>query len=267
MAYPSLTYTFTNGSGNIIDAGQVNTNFTDIINGISDGTKDLNVSDITCDSMTEPVYIGASVTSPFVGAASALTVVKASTGAASLASIKTGAQINLAVNDTGDVTGTKYATYSQLKRTIDAPRTDLATLCSIYPRFEIDTGGFAYTASGTVVTGLYHLGLVKTGAGALTIATLYEMYLGANTTAVTGRKATLLVGAQTNGSVGNCSITDNISWTSAWFLHSTSTSPSLLSGSLWLPNLKSGANQGAASASAGEIWVDTSAGNVLKLGV
>lgn len=33
------------------------------------------------------------------------------------------------------------------------------------------------------------------------------------------------------------------------------------------PNLKSGADQGAAGAAAGEMWVDTSAGNVIKLGV
>ena len=33
------------------------------------------------------------------------------------------------------------------------------------------------------------------------------------------------------------------------------------------PNMKSGANQAAAGAVAGEMWVDTSASNVIKLGV
>lgn len=45
MANPSVTYTFTNGT--TADATQVNQNFTDIINGLTDGTKDLSVSAIT----------------------------------------------------------------------------------------------------------------------------------------------------------------------------------------------------------------------------
>lgn len=46
MASPSVTNTFTNGTS--ADATQVNTNFTDIINGITDGTKDLSISALTC---------------------------------------------------------------------------------------------------------------------------------------------------------------------------------------------------------------------------
>jgi len=46
MASPSVTYTFSNGSS--ADASQVNTNFTDVINGITDGTKDINISALTC---------------------------------------------------------------------------------------------------------------------------------------------------------------------------------------------------------------------------
>jgi hypothetical protein len=45
MANVSVTYTFTNGTS--ADAGQVNTNFTDIINGTSDGTKDFSISALT----------------------------------------------------------------------------------------------------------------------------------------------------------------------------------------------------------------------------
>jgi hypothetical protein len=46
MASPSVTYTFTNGTS--ADASQVNTNFTDVINGITDGSKDLSISALTC---------------------------------------------------------------------------------------------------------------------------------------------------------------------------------------------------------------------------
>jgi len=45
MAYPSVTYTFSNST--TADATQVNQNFTDLINGLSDGTKDLSISALT----------------------------------------------------------------------------------------------------------------------------------------------------------------------------------------------------------------------------
>jgi len=45
MAYPSVTYTFSNGT--TASATEVNQNFTDLVNGMSDGTKDLNISAIT----------------------------------------------------------------------------------------------------------------------------------------------------------------------------------------------------------------------------
>lgn len=44
MAYIAVTNTFVNGTGNIIDAAAVNQNFTDIISGLSNGAKDINVS-------------------------------------------------------------------------------------------------------------------------------------------------------------------------------------------------------------------------------
>lgn len=46
MAAPSYTYTLTNGS--TADATQVQQNFTDILNGVADGTKDLSISALTC---------------------------------------------------------------------------------------------------------------------------------------------------------------------------------------------------------------------------
>jgi hypothetical protein len=48
MAFPSVTYSFSNGTA--ADADQVNQNFTDLINGMSDGLKDLNVFALTSNS-------------------------------------------------------------------------------------------------------------------------------------------------------------------------------------------------------------------------
>jgi hypothetical protein len=46
MAFLSMTYTFANST--TADAGQVNTNFQDVINATSDGTKDFNINALTC---------------------------------------------------------------------------------------------------------------------------------------------------------------------------------------------------------------------------
>jgi hypothetical protein len=46
MASPTVTYTFTNAT--VADADEVNTNFTDIINSLTDGSKDLSISALTC---------------------------------------------------------------------------------------------------------------------------------------------------------------------------------------------------------------------------
>lgn len=45
MAYPSVTYTFTNGT--TADGANVSTNFTNLVSGLSDGTKDLNMNAAT----------------------------------------------------------------------------------------------------------------------------------------------------------------------------------------------------------------------------
>jgi hypothetical protein len=46
MAAPSLTYTLINGA--TADASQVMQNFNDLLNGVTDGTKDLSISALTC---------------------------------------------------------------------------------------------------------------------------------------------------------------------------------------------------------------------------
>ena len=46
MPSPSVTHTFVNST--TADASQVNTNFTDLINSLTDGTKDLSINALTC---------------------------------------------------------------------------------------------------------------------------------------------------------------------------------------------------------------------------
>lgn len=50
MPLPSITYTFT--SGTVIASGEVNANFTNLINSLTDGTKDLSVLSVTATTFT-----------------------------------------------------------------------------------------------------------------------------------------------------------------------------------------------------------------------
>jgi hypothetical protein len=58
MPSPATTYSFSNAS--VADATQVNQNFTDIINGITDGTKDLSISALTAAGNVS--FTGSSIT-------------------------------------------------------------------------------------------------------------------------------------------------------------------------------------------------------------
>lgn len=49
MAYPTVTNTFT--SGDDLDATELNTNYSDIINGITDGKKDIKVATVTANNI------------------------------------------------------------------------------------------------------------------------------------------------------------------------------------------------------------------------
>lgn len=67
MASPSVTYSFSNST--IADATQVNQNFSDIINGITDGTKDLSISALTtagASNLGAAVTLGASSTNDLI---------------------------------------------------------------------------------------------------------------------------------------------------------------------------------------------------------
>lgn len=59
MAYVTIPYSFTTGTAS--DAGKVNSNFTAIANGLSDGTKDLYVSQVKAASGTVTVISAATI--------------------------------------------------------------------------------------------------------------------------------------------------------------------------------------------------------------
>ena len=70
MAFPSVTYTFS--AGTAADPGQVNQNFSDIINGLADGTKSLSIAALTCASTA--TITGAATLSSTLGVSGNTTV-------------------------------------------------------------------------------------------------------------------------------------------------------------------------------------------------
>ena len=64
MAYTSVPYNFSNGQ--VADANQVNANFNAILNGLSDGTKDLSISKLDLSTLNIPSYT-TSPSSPTTG--------------------------------------------------------------------------------------------------------------------------------------------------------------------------------------------------------
>lgn len=62
MAEPAVTYTFVNG--NTADGGEVNTNFTDVLNALTDGTSDFSIGSLIIASS-----LAVGTTSTFTGAA------------------------------------------------------------------------------------------------------------------------------------------------------------------------------------------------------
>jgi hypothetical protein len=62
MAYPTITNTFLSGASGVVSGStaihsQWNTNFSDVVNGLSDGTKDLNLNLVTANNIiTTDIY-------------------------------------------------------------------------------------------------------------------------------------------------------------------------------------------------------------------
>jgi hypothetical protein len=68
MAYPAVSKTFVDAT--LASADDVNQNFTDIINGVSDGTKDLNVANLIASGVSTSVEFN----TPTLGVTGTLTV-------------------------------------------------------------------------------------------------------------------------------------------------------------------------------------------------
>lgn len=177
-AAPSITYTFTNAT--TADATQVNQNFNDVINGITDGTRDITVGTLVSNGLvTATGAFTAASTVALTGAAIAKTsaptlnrlypnsIIKAwamlTLGAAGAVTVTEGYNVNTAsyavgaitVNFHTALTSANYAPVVSFWRTGSGNGAHAAPNTLLVGSFKIDlirdTGGLGNWASGDIV--------------------------------------------------------------------------------------------------------------------
>ncbi len=157
MASPSVTYTFSNST--TADASQVNQNFTDLINGASDGTKDYSINALTCAG-----NVTLNGTTNTIGNASGDDLVITASLASSIA-IKTTATYNIGAATLG-ILSTYYGNSTFTTRLIANTLTASGTLT-----MPAITGTIALTLDSSNSREITNASLTATvGSNALTIA-------------------------------------------------------------------------------------------------
>lgn len=139
MASPSYTYTLTNGT--TADASQVMQNFNDILNGVSDGTKDLSISALTCAgaaTLNGHVNLGNSSSDDLTITASL----------ASTLNIKTTASFNIGSSTLG-LAGIYFGANSQTVRIV--PSGSMSATYTITLPVNAGTAGYAPETNGSGV--------------------------------------------------------------------------------------------------------------------
>lgn len=151
MAAPSVTYTFINGTS--ADAAQVNTNFTDLINGASDGTKDYTINDLTTNGNT---IIGSAVTDTLV-------VTARSTFTKSVKIVSPGYTSNLGLSLSAGVLTIVGSDGAALSSANPGWVTVPATTAGLYVTLKVTSGGVIRdAASGSSDFTGYEFGITST---------------------------------------------------------------------------------------------------------
>lgn len=203
MAAPSVTYTFTNIT--TADATQVNQNFTDIINGVTDGTKDLSINALTCagnatlngnttigNATSDTLTVTAGVAADFIPATDAAR----SLGSATLAwlalylsgnsfqhkiqgNAAAAADVVITLPPVTSTIATLAGTETLSNKTLTAPVIGAATGTSLALSGNMSALGGSYTAgmdeqvtaSGSDTVANIDMYAIRTGAGAITVRT------------------------------------------------------------------------------------------------
>ena len=215
MAYTSVTWSFSNNT--VTDATKVNTNFTDIVNGLSDGTKDINVSAGTFAGAVAVAGNFAIATNKFsVVAASGNTAIAGTlevtgastfTGAATFTGgvtfnggITLGAGDSLIGSSTSNITFNtdKFTVAGATGNTVIAGTVEMSANTATLTHTGTTSLTIASTSGTVIVEGLTFTGDAVTGASSITSTT----FVGNLTGNVSGTAAT--VTGATQASITTC---------------------------------------------------------------
>jgi len=217
MAYPEVTNTFVNGT--TADATEVNQNFADVIDGVSDGTKDINVSAAVIGS-TLSVTGGASFVST-LGVTGNLSVntdkftVSGATGntvVAGTLSVTGNVSLTGTINSTGDfsVNTTKFTVSASTGNTVVAGTLSVTGTSTLSGTLEatggltVNTNKFTVAAAtgNTVVAGTLNV----TGASTVAALTASGALIASSTLASTGDLAVATNKFTVAAATGNVSV-------------------------------------------------------------
>ncbi len=204
MAAPSYTYTLTNGT--TADASQVMQDLNDILNGVTDGTKDLSFAALTCSG-----NVTLNGTTNTIGSASNDDLVVTASLASTIA-IKTTNTYNIGSSTLG-LAGVYLGANSQTVRLVGSSSMS-ATWTFTFPvtagsdRQFLETNGSGVTAWRTIrrnCGGIYNIAVDATVAASAMTITLY----GADGNALSSTNVTDIVFRSTTAGAGTPTLTSD----------------------------------------------------------
>ncbi len=207
MASPAVTYSLSNGQ--VIDAAQLNQNFSDIINGITDATKDLSISALTCAgnvSFTGNTTIGNA-------AGDDLTI---TASLASTISIKTTASYNIGSSTLG-LAGIYLGANSQTVRIVGSG--SMSATWTLTLPVTAGTAGYRLITDGSGNTSWSNLSTGATAGTAMIAGNVGEILIQnktrASMTTITAQSAANVTGTALTLTAGTWAVYGTIGYNSA----------------------------------------------------
>jgi hypothetical protein len=148
MANIAVTYTFS--ASQKADANNLYQNFVDIVNGLSDGTKNLSVTNATCVGTASATFVSFPAASPTVASAVYSGYAQATYNAA-LNTYSGNADEDLVISGTGTVVGDAIITLGSSPLKVTAVKKSIVTIHWTFTADEFDVGPYFYLNGTTEI--------------------------------------------------------------------------------------------------------------------